>query len=338
MQRRIVVGVLGIVALAVAGGWWMRVRREAPRTEHEAATPTVAQGATATADAPPAVAPEAAVAAPSNAPAAAAPRGDATPAAELPLRDEIADLDRRARSGDAAAACRLGAELLRCERARTLQPYTDNVEIQARALAQRNLREQEMDRQIDAALQRQEENAAVLTHCEGVDEARWMVPARYFHLAAQAGHRPSMRQFLNPERVRSDQLFRDPELIPLYRANAPRYFLQLMEEGDRDLLMRWSMSAALPRDPLRELLPPPYNDPGFAAAMQRQGLAARGIAEPMPPAQPPTAEQLAEAERLYARYFAPRQSEQEERPPRFMASPYDLESYDCDEMPRALSR
>lgn len=251
------------------------------------------------------------------------------------LRDEIADLDRRARAGDANAACRLGAELLLCERARVMQPYTDNIEGQARVLAQRGVGEQDIDRQIDAALRRQADNAAALARCEGVDETHWPVPARYFHLAAQAGHRPSMAQFLNAERFRADQLFRDPELIPLFRANAPRYFQQLLEEGDADLLQRWSMSAAMPHDILHQVLPPPWNDPGFATAMQQQALMGRGIQPPPVSLRyPPTQEQIAEAERVYSRYFAPRRIADEQLLRHQAASPYDLEAFRCDEVAR----
>ena len=339
MDRRIVLGAIAIGALALGGAWWLTQARDAPMPSivrdsggiaADADDRVAAQAGTkpATADLLPAPPPPASEIA--STPAAAATNGVAAGAPLL--RDEIADLDRRARAGDANAACRLGAELLLCERARVMQPYTDNIEGQARAIAQRGVAQQEVDRQIDAALRRQADNAAALARCEGVDESRWPVPARYFHLAAQAGHRPSMAQFLNAERFRAEQLFRDPELIPLFRANAPRYFQQLLEEGDAELLQRWSMSAAMPHDILHEVLPPPWNDPGFAAAMQQQALMGRGIQPPpLSLRHPPTAEQVAEAERVYSRYFAPRRVADEELRRHQAASPYDLEAFRCDE-------
>lgn len=341
MERKFVLGSVVVVGLVLGGGWWLTQAHNTPSpavVRDAGSAPALpddvvaaqAQIESATLALPPAPSMPPAPAIP-DAPPAAVAAGDAEPL----LRDEIADLDRRARAGDAAAACRLGAELLRCERARVMQPYTDNIEGQARAIAQRGMGQQEVDRQIDAALQRQADNEAALAHCEGVDETRWPVPARYFHLAAQAGHRPSMAQFLNAERFRADQLFRDPELIPLFRANAPRYFRQLLEEGDADLLQRWAMSAAMPHDILHDVLPPPWNDPGFAAAMQQQALLGRGIQPPpVPLRDPPTAEQVAEAERVYSRYFAPRRPGDDELRRRQAASPYDLDAFRCEEAPR----
>ena len=229
-----------------------------------------------------------------------------------------------------------------------MHPYSSNVELQARVLAQRDPRGQDMDRQIDATLQDQDEDAGALVHCEGVDATRWMAPARYFHLAAQAGHRPSMLQFLRPEGWGIENVFRDPELVPLFRADAPRYFLQLLQDGDPALLRHWSATALTSQDILPGLLPPPYNEPGFASAMRQYLMAARGSAMPpmpFPVPHPPTPEQLAEAERVYARYFtsredfAARQAQSDELATRravaSMASHYDLEKYGCDEAPIA---
>ena len=350
MDRKTLFGTASVAAALLLGGaWWLaQSRATSPpmspvppemRPAEEAlgaAQPAVAQDVAASPDLPP---PPPMPVAASTPPAPATTTAAAAPAPiELLLRDEIADLDRRAREGDAGAACRLGAELLRCERARTMQPYTDNVEAQARAMAQRSLPPEEVDRQIDAALQRQAENAAALARCEGVDETRWPVPARYFQLAAQAGHRPSMIQFLNADRFRADQLFRDPELIPLFRTHAPRYFMQLLQEGDVELLQRWAMGSIVPHDILQDVLPPPYNDAGFAMAVQQQMLLARGIQPPtsVPVRDPPTAEQMAEAERLYSRYFAARRPDRDELRRRYGASPYDLDNYRCDEAPRGV--
>jgi hypothetical protein len=257
------------------------------------------------------------------------------PTAAPLLRDEIAELDRRARAGDASAACRIAGELHACERARMLQPYSNNIEAQARYLAQRSARPEDVDRQIDDALRRQAENAAALARCEGIDERRWPPPARYFGLAAQAGHRPSMLQFLGADRYRADQLFRDPELIPLLRANGPRYFRALIDAGDPELLQRWAMSPGLPHDVLFEILPPPWNEPGLAAAMQRQAMLARGVTPPeVPVVHAPTPEQIELAKTLFARHFASTAADRADLRQRRAASPYDVSQFRCDEAAR----
>ena len=343
-RRRLIAIGASIVALGVGAWFLLRSAPTIPVSQTGAvAEPVAATGSVDATDASVLPPPPAATARTSTPSPSVPARNTDAPAGNtaMPpaLRDEIAELDRRARAGDASAACRMAAELLACERARTMQPYASNVEAQARMLAQRDSRPEEIDRQIDAALLRQAENAAALARCEGIDATQWPPSARYFGLAAQAGHRPSMVQFLVSERYRSDQLFRDPGLIPLFRANAPRYFLQLVEAGDIEMMQRWALTAGLPHDILFDVLPPPWNDRGLAAAMMQQSLLARGIPVPdVPRANPPTPEQQALAAQLYARHFAANAADQDVLRQRMAQSAYDLSQYRCDEAPGAPVR
>jgi len=332
MSRRIL-PLAVLVSCAALLAWWAWPRLKSDLVPADVAEPARAAGAIGdveVADAattPPAAAGDTPLAAPPAADAAAA-TAPLDPA--LPLRDTIADLERRARGGEAVAACLLGAELLRCERARNMQPYVDNIESQMRHHARASAKPEDIDRGIDQALRRQAENAEILAHCEGVDPAAHAPPARWFGIAAQAGHRPSMVRFLGAELYRPDQLFRDPGLIALYRTQAPRHFATLLEAGDVEFLQRWTMAAGLPNDILFDVLPPPYDQRGLGTAMMDRYLRARGIKPPevMRPF-PATPEQIELAGEIFERHFA--QVQGERLPERMAPGLYDLAQYRCED-------
>lgn len=135
MQNTTSRGILGVVALLVAvcgvGAWWFATRTSGPVVNVDASTPAraagtadpVADGAS-TGDSLPSAAGAATAAAvatasdTSPAPGAAAIALPAPlPPPDTPLAQVIDELERRARAGDTAAACRLGFELFRCKRA-----------------------------------------------------------------------------------------------------------------------------------------------------------------------------------------------------------------------------
>jgi hypothetical protein len=95
------------------------------------------------------------------------------------------------------------------------------------------------------------------------------------------------------------------------------------------------MSPGLPHDVLFEVLPPPWNEPGLAAAMQQQAMLARGITPPeVPVVNPPTPQQIELAEKLFARHFAAQARDNADLRQRSAASPYDVSQYRCDDAAR----
>ena len=228
--------------------------------------------------------------------------------AETPLAARIDELDRRARGGDAAAGCQLGFELLRCEKARQMAGYHENVEAQARMLSSRNLSPAQVQERIDSLLAQQQRNRLTRQQCEGVQTRDWAEPARYLQAAAERGHRHAMRMFLEDDLYRSDALFRDPGLVALLRTHGPRYFRRLIESGDPYMLDRVRAAQHQTGDMLFEVLPPPWNSPELASEILRARSQANGF-----PGEPREGEAdpalVAEAARLYDAWFRPNEAE-----------------------------
>lgn len=258
---------------------------------------------------------------------------------ESPLATRIAELDRRSRQGDAAAGCQLGFELLRCERAWQTAAHFENVEERVTSFAPRGLQGAQLDARIDAALRRRERHRAVIAACEGVQSRQWAEPARYLHAAAQAGHRPAMRQSLAQALYMPDALVRDPGLVALFRTYAPRYFETLLQEGDPGVLSRWRVAWQQTGDALPDVLPPPYNRPELARAVMRQQLEqAPGWNDRAPGIDTDPPQLRAEAQRLYAERFAPHAARNRAENERLAGFEYgDLSAYECESLAAAQS-
>lgn len=254
------------------------------------------------------------------APARAAARGDAVPRAapeevlppaDMPLRDAFAALDQAARRGQAEAACRLGAELSACRSARAAARYQMPAERMAAMWAQQRLDEKQVEQRLEHLLRTQDNLARRLAHCEGMQLDAVAPPAHYFMLAADAGHVPSMVQALHAEQYSPAALFRDPALIPRFRANALRYLHGALEAGDPAVVEVLRAASHMPEfSTLAPLLPEAWRSAGFATALQTRVRAARGMPRPaappgawIPEATVPTAADTLEAERVFARYF-----------------------------------
>jgi hypothetical protein len=236
----------------------------------------------------------------------------ASPGADTPVRDALPALDAAARRGDAQAACRLGAELTACRAARMNLRFRMSPERLAAALAQQKLDEKTIERRVEETLRTQERIEQRLAHCEGVDLDAVAPPARYFMLAADAGHVPSMVQALHADHYPAAVLFRDPGLITQFRANALRYLHGALDAGDPAVLDALRNASHAPEySVLAPLLPVAWRSAGFVAALRARVDEARGLHRPAPPPgawapEPPvpTAVEAAEAERVFARHFA----------------------------------
>lgn len=74
------------------------------------------------------------------------------PPADTPLAQIVDQLDRRARAGDAKAACRLGAEMMRCMQARSAYTGTTGDRARADEIARVNVSAAERERLIEQHL------------------------------------------------------------------------------------------------------------------------------------------------------------------------------------------
>jgi len=253
---------------------------------------------------------------------------------DRPLAERIAELDARARRGEAAAGCQLGVELLRCERARQLEEHAEDLLARVTANGSRQTAGPELDARIDAALQRRDLHRRIRQLCEGISVRDYEEPARYLYPAGQAGHLPAMRLLLGANLYEPDALFRDPGLVGLLRDIAPRYFATLLGRGDLALLDRWSVIGLQTDDPLRAALPPPWNRTDLAHAVRTE----RALRHPPPNPRPWTDDRppalREEAARVYERYFAAEaaRAAQAAAPPR--AEFGDLSHYECEEAGR----
>lgn len=229
----------------------------------------------------------------------------------MPLRDALSILETAARRGDARAACRLAAELTTCQAARLQARFRMSPEALAGMLAQQRLDPKQIDQRVDSTLQMQQHLDRLLAHCEGVEPETLTPAARYFMLAADAGHAPSMIQALQLDHYAPAVLFRDPALIPQFRANARRYLDAALETGDPAVVELLRRATQAPdASPLASMLPEAWRSPGFATALQARLRAAQGVKPPVAApgvwrleALQPTAAEAAEADRVFARFF-----------------------------------
>lgn len=331
---------LGAVAL-VAVLLWVGLRPHEPDTATDnarAGAPAATPGA---APEPPASVAEAAPARPQVAasppPAArssAAPY--VLPPAQSALKDIVDELRQEAARGNAQAACRLGAELARCGRARASSRQQLSSETMAQVLIARRMDDAQIDQHATRMLEMQRAVQAEAARCADVDLLALAPPARWLMQAGDAGHVRSMAEALSPGMYDSRTLFRDPGLIPAYRERAARYFQAALEAGEPALIGPWwAASRAAESDPLAAVLPAAWREREFVDALQALiGRAHRGARHAAPLAAAPDDAPRAEAERVFARYFEGKLTPLEAMPaPAAMTLP-TLDHFDCESAPR----
>lgn len=298
--------VFALALVAIAAAWWWRLPTPAP-VPHNGATvsrPSTAASIVAT-DLPMQRAdlakPEA------GQPAASATAPPTT--TEPPLRDVFATLDAAARSGNARAACRLGAELERCAIAERMGRFYRD-EQQVKQLAVQTLSEEDMQREIDNIAARRDILDAVADHCAGVAPDTIRAAADYVGMAAAAGHVPSQIEILTGRQLQTAALLRDATPLATYRNNASTYFRNALEAGDLAVLELWNYSTRVGDSmPLTQYLPAEWREPGVVLALiellsdeQRQSVFPPGLLDHDRVA--PTAAQMRIASDLYTRHFA----------------------------------
>lgn len=159
------------------------------------------------------------------------------PDPQAPLQQRLDELAERFRAGDAASACRIAAELVRCRTLRNTGSFTEDRAIDA--LARMDLDEAELEArtaELDRVLA---ENRRARSDCEALEGARIEQAPRYFLAAARRGHVPSMQQFANAVGIDGESLVRDPQLFHAYRMEAWPMFLRAFESGHPAAASMW---------------------------------------------------------------------------------------------------
>lgn len=187
------------------------------------------------------------------------------PADGTPLLEFASDLDRRARRGDAKAACRLAAEMTRCDMVKSMITGPRGDAIVTGMLAQRNISEAERERRIREHLTQATAAERIKKICLGIDSLPLLSPARYFAIPALHGHPESAVRFLRS--TRSSDLLRDPELYQLFREHGFALFLQGIERGDAQMVRLWAQSLSWFPTALNGVLPEEWRRPQAAQAL-----------------------------------------------------------------------
>ena len=197
-------------------------------------------------------------------PATLPPRPDP----QAPLQQRLDALAERFRAGDAASACLIAAELMRCRTLRNTSNYTEDHAIDALARmdldeAELEARSEELDRVLAA-------NRRARADCDALEGARIDQAPRYFLAAARRGHVPSMQQFANAVGIDGELLLRDPQLYHAYRVEAWPMFLRAFESGHPGTIGMWhwaleSRGFAF----FAGVIPEEWRDPGTARALSQ---------------------------------------------------------------------
>jgi hypothetical protein len=200
--------------------------------------------------------------------AVAAPVAPPLPPRDAPLAGVMADLEQRARGGDARAACRLAADLSRCaqlprrrEFRAMVDPLRDNGDRGGR-------RAGAVDWQIDATARLDVALEDDERLCEGITREQSRRSIDWLHRAAQAGHVPSMAAFGGGSWMNTEPGFiHQPELVAAFARDAGRMASAAVEAGDRSLLLPLGLAYAgrgALVGPLAEVVEP---DPARARAL-----------------------------------------------------------------------
>lgn len=261
------------------------------------------------------------------------------PPANTPLADIFDELDQRARRGDAAAACRLGGELQRCRHfgvGAWGQVFRINEDRFAANLAGRDLSGDQLRQETDHYLRLDSAMKRIETVCADIQLDQLPSSMRYFEMAARAGHHLSTIEFITGA-LQVEDLFQDPDLIPLFKKNAPRYFRSALEAGEPTAFNLLRMITFSPHSVMSSVVPADIWDPPVVLALGRRLEAAYpGVLSPFADlslAGEPTVEQQQRAEQFFLQYFAnsERWHRAAGRPKETRYSAFEIDRFRCDE-------
>jgi hypothetical protein len=252
---------LGAILLAIerAPSTPPAVPRGAPAPVDAAPTPTLT---TAPATGAGSTTPSSAAAAPASA-LDANPRLPASvplPARDAPLASVIAELEQRARGGDARAACRLAADLSRCAQLPRRREFRAIIDPLREGGDRGGRREGAVDWQIDATARLDVALEDDERLCEGITREQSRRSIDWLYRAAQGGQVPAMAAFASGNWMATEPAFiRQPELVAAFARDAARMATAALDAGDRSLLVPLGLAYAgrgTLAGPLGELVEP----------------------------------------------------------------------------------
>jgi hypothetical protein len=220
----------------------------------------------------------------------------------LPPAELVEQLEPRARAGEAAAACRLAAELVQCRSALRWTPMSEQ-QI-AQALATLGQQEGVTAETIERRKYNYESRNLQRRECAAIP-APLLRQGPWFHLqAARQGHVGSMVAFAHGAGVSSADFVADPDLYQLYRQNAFPLWLQALQMGSVDAVHVWEQALnARGSQFLAGVLPEQYQDLALATALKRE-ISAAMFGSEMPTIDGVTERTRLEARAMFDQYFA----------------------------------
>ncbi len=160
------------------------------------------------------------------------------PPPSTPVAQLLPELDARARGGDAAAACRLGAELMECsglpQRERELLNYKEKM-LKREPLPDPEKEKTRLALEVDWLARSEAMLESSEKHCAGVDEKHWIDIYDYQRIAAASGHLPSMRFLLFRPALELD-VFAQIEQYRRFPDDARRVLERTVRAGDTRVL------------------------------------------------------------------------------------------------------
>jgi hypothetical protein len=171
------------------------------------------------------------------------------PPLDAPLASIIDALRQRANAGDARAACRLAAELRKCELVDVQLAFAQHLEQQRQTSEQPDSapgsgrgRGRRDDGQFADAQYR---NAlAASEHCKGVAQSSPTEQFRYWRQAALQGHIPSMTMYASGNAFRLRNSLSQLQDLEIYRHEAEAIARRAAFAGDTEALLALSMAYA----------------------------------------------------------------------------------------------
>jgi hypothetical protein len=217
----------------------------------------------------------------------------------------VAMLERRARAGDAPAACRLALELNEC-RFVLRRPQRDLASIEQQ-IAQSEGSDARQLEQLEQRLAWEQQRIQRRRECAALSEEQLAAGPSLLLQAALQGHVPSMVGFARGDGIGGQDMVADPALFALYRQHAFPLWQRALQAGSADAVQVWL--EALSSGGFHFLagaLPEALQDRELARALQTRIHREISI-DPAPEAadtQPFTESVQGQADDLFERYFA----------------------------------
>ena len=154
------------------------------------------------------------------------------PPPDAPLAEVIDELEERAHSGDARAACRLSKALGRCHNLNLRGMATRSDEQIAGMLAFANQPQEQQARELQRLMIERDVAVMLESVCAGIDRSHSRRAVGYAVQAALAGERDSIRAVATAQQVSHDDLIAEPQLAQLLHQHRLPMLVAAVQAGD----------------------------------------------------------------------------------------------------------